>query len=191
MQFDSAGRTLIYGGPSAQIGTFGSDGYLAINGTSSFSTSVGQSSLIINGGGRPTYGFEFYSAGSRLNAFGGDGSAYKPGGGTWADISDARIKTEVTDYTAGLDEVLQLRPVSYCYKPETRRPDTMHIGLIAQECETVMPEMVTVGPGECGDLAYDDMRTLDTTALVFALVNAIKTLTARIQALEPPGHGGN
>jgi len=36
--------------------------------------------------------------------------------------------------------------------------------------------MVTIGPGECGDLAFDDMRTLDTQALIYACMNAIKTL---------------
>jgi hypothetical protein len=30
----------------------------------------------------------------------------------------------------------------------------------------------------------DDLRSLDTTPLIFALVNAVKTLAARVEALE-------
>jgi hypothetical protein len=44
------------------------------------------------------------------------GQAYKPGGGVWADVSDARIKTVVGDYQQGLHQVLKLKPVIYTYR---------------------------------------------------------------------------
>ena len=44
-----------------------------------------------------------------------NGNAYKPGGGAWLASSDARIKTVHYEYGAGLEEVLQLRPVVYTY----------------------------------------------------------------------------
>jgi len=58
------------------------------------------------------------------------------------------------------------------------------IGLIAQAVEAVMPEMVTRRDGFIDGQAVTDLRDLNTGPLVFALINAIKELTARIEALE-------
>lgn len=58
------------------------------------------------------------------------------------------------------------------------------IGLIAQEVEPVMPEMVTKEAAYIDGEPVDDLLKLDSSALVYALVNAVKTLTARIAALE-------
>jgi hypothetical protein len=60
------------------------------------------------------------------------------------------------------------------------------IGLIAQECETVFPEMVAQHSATIDGIAVTDMRILDTAPLIFALINAIKELNARIAALEAP-----
>jgi hypothetical protein len=183
MQLTPDGQLLMRGGSG--IGSF--DGlWLQLDGTNATSaTGTNTASLLINGGSRPSDAFEFWSGGSEKWAFRLDGAAFKIGGGPWADISDARIKTNVTDYTAGLAEIVQLRPVSYNFLPATNRdPDQIHHGLIAQEVEGIMPEMVNVAPGQVGDMQYDDMRSLDTQALIFALCNAVRTLDARIVALE-------
>jgi hypothetical protein len=121
------------------------------------------------------------------------GTAIKPGGGPWAATSDARIKTVLGEYAQGLDEVLALRPVVYRYKGNDRDPDDavptgidqrQHIGLVAQEVEPIFPEMVTARAGFIDGVEVEDLRTLDTGPLVFALVNAIKTLATRVAALE-------
>jgi len=118
--------------------------------------------------------------------------AYKPGGGPFADSSDARIKDRVADYTTGLDAIRALRPVSYHFLPATGRDtEKEHIGLVAQEAESAMPECVSQQKITLGDLQLDDMRMLDTGPIVFALVNAVKKLAddndqlrARVAALE-------
>jgi hypothetical protein len=112
-------------------------------------------------------------------------NGFKPAGGPWADSSDARIKQNVQEYTRGLDAVLALRPVTYNFTAETDRDTSVvYHGLIAQEAKVPMPEMVTIGKKTVGRAAYDDMHTLDTGALVYALVNAVKTLHARVADLE-------
>jgi hypothetical protein len=140
-------------------------------------------------------------------------SAEKPGGGPWTASSDARIKTVEGDYEGGLAEILGLRPVVYRYKgndtptsdldvtPEGPRayrgsapyPASRHakvagqrtfVGLVAQEVEAVMPAMVTKVAGFIDGQAVNDLRQLDATELIFAVVNAIKTLAARLDALE-------
>jgi hypothetical protein len=60
---------------------------------------------------------------------------------------------------------------------------TFH-GLIAQEVEAIFPEMVTVRNGYIDGEQVNDIRDLDTTPLIFALINAIKELKARVETLE-------
>jgi Chaperone of endosialidase len=57
-------------------------------------------------------------------------------------------------------------------------------GLVAQEVETVFPEMVTKREGYIDGQPVTDLRDLDTGPLIFALVNAVKELKARVEALE-------
>ena len=109
------------------------------------------------------------------------GTAYKPGGGAWATLSDARIKDVTGEYEMGLDEVLQLRPVSYRYKTGA---DKEFVGLVAQEAETVFPSMVSQRDGVIDGEKVSDLRELDTSELVYALLNSIKMLNQKIQSLE-------
>jgi hypothetical protein len=163
------------------------------------------------------------SAGNFLVAV---GHGYQAGGGSWLALSDERIKTVDSDYTIGLEEVLQLRPVNYTYKgndtptadksalrvedidpenpdapipahklvTEAPYPTSMHyyfakdkrpfVGLVAQEVEQAFPGMVSEREGFIDGQTVTDMRHLDTTPLIYALVNAVKTLAARVGELE-------
>lgn len=119
--------------------------------------------------------------------FNGTGGAFKPGGGAWAALSDARIKTVEGDYTHGLEQVLGLNPVVYRYKGndgDKQPTDSLRVGLIAQAVEQVMPDMVTLCEGTIDGEPVSDLRRLDTSELIFALVNSVKELTARIRVLE-------
>ena len=61
---------------------------------------------------------------------------------------------------------------------------TRYTGLIAQEVESIFPEMVTQRAGYIDGAAVSDLRDLDTSPLIFALINSVKELKARIDALE-------
>jgi hypothetical protein len=141
------------------------------------------------------------------------GQGLKPGGGAWVATSDARIKTVQGDYAKGLDDVLALRPVTFVYKgndtPTEDAADTLRdlaptnaapfpasphyrpavegqefVGLVAQEVEAIFPGMVTTRAAFIDGEPVDDLRTLDVSPLIYALVNAVKTLAARVEALE-------
>lgn len=123
------------------------------------------------------------------------GTAWKPGGGAWSDSSDSRIKTVTGDYTSGLAAIQALHPVRYTLKNNWHRNDGMEfphqgvtgqefIGLVAQEAEVPMPEMVSQIDAMIDDVPVTDLRTLDMTALPLAIVNAIKELAQRVTALE-------
>jgi hypothetical protein len=58
--------------------------------------------------------------------------------------------------------------------------DKDQVGLIADEVELVMPECV----GTQKHKALKEVKTLDITNVTYALVNAVKELTARIKVLE-------
>jgi len=102
--------------------------------------------------------------------------------------SDIRIKEDIKDYRSSLNAVRRLRPVTYAHngKGGTVRSGRRHIGLIADEVLAVMPEMVgTISKFlDPGDSVPTELKTLDTTALIFALVNCCQELAARVEALE-------
>ena len=104
--------------------------------------------------------------------------------GSWLTFSSADIKTEIVDYTRGLGAILELRPVTYRYggpaKTLAADDGKTHIGLLAEEVEPVMPECV--GEGELGELGT--VKTMDSGPIIYALINAIQELTARVEALE-------
>ncbi|MBR0647710.1 tail fiber domain-containing protein [Plastoroseomonas hellenica] len=107
----------------------------------------------------------------------------KPGGGSWADSSDARVKERIEAYPTGLNAILQLSPKIYSFKAETGRdPARRFIGAIAQDVEGVMPEMVTSGRLILGEFDLADGRMMEQTSLPWALVNAVKELHAIVEA---------
>jgi hypothetical protein len=61
---------------------------------------------------------------------------------------------------------------------------TEFVGFVAQEVEQVFPDMVGQREGYIDGEKVADLRDVDTTRLIFALVNAVKTLTARVSELE-------
>jgi hypothetical protein len=145
---------------------------------------------------------------SGANALRGDltitGKGFQPGGGTWTDSSDSRIKNVEGDYTRGLEAIVALHPVTYTFKgndtldvpngqemPYKNSPHhavadgaTKFTGLIAQEVESVIPEMVKLRDGYIDGNPVTDLRDLDTTPLIYALINSIKELKAEVDALK-------
>ena len=161
------------------------------------------SSLVFHGG---TIQLQVWASGYNFcwgdnGGFNVPAMAYKPGGGPWATVSDIRTKTVLGDYDRGLAAICALRPVRYKHKDNWRRSgdeaeakigphamsvemDTTFVGLVAQEAEIEMPEMVGVIDADVDGVAVNDLRTLDMTALPLALVNAVKELVAMNEALS-------
>ncbi len=57
--------------------------------------------------------------------------------------SDIRMKTNIKDLNYGLKEILKLNPVTFNWKGEESEP--LKIGLIAQEVQKVIPEVIKEG----------------------------------------------
>jgi len=123
------------------------------------------------------------------------GAASKPGGGAWTDSSDQRVKTVIGEYDHGLDEIKQLNPVRFSFKgndsvlaadasDHAKVTDKEFIGLIAQDVEEPMPELVRSVPGWIDGKKVNDYRVFDSTALTYALINAVKQLSSEVDALR-------
>ena len=105
-----------------------------------------------------------------------NGSADKPGGGSWGTYSDGRLKTVSGRFSSGLDQVMQLRPIRYHYKPGNGmgiRDMDEHIGVVAQEVQRVIPEAVTEN-GKGYLLVNND-------PIIWSMVNAIKEQQREIE----------
>lgn len=113
---------------------------------------------------------------------------------TFTNVSDARVKKNVKDYNLGLSAVLQLRPITYQFNGMygTKDDDKEIVGLVAQEVQsTALSSMVAEWQYEdpaTGEVS--DLLSVNTSQLVFALINAIKELDARVKALEAKASGG-
>jgi hypothetical protein len=108
-----------------------------------------------------------------------NGSADKPGGGSWGTYSDGRLKNLNGDFNAGLSEVLKIHPVRYHYKPDNAmgiRDTDEHIGVVAQDVQRVIPEAVT--ENSKGYLLVND------DPIIWSMLNAIKEQQREIRALK-------
>jgi hypothetical protein len=125
------------------------------------------------------------AASSLLFDFLTDGQAYKPGGGSWTAFSDARLKEDIHPYTRGLAELRALRPVRYKYKKEYWAASDRHFtGLIAQEVQDVVPEMVHPYQFQAIGDKLLDVLAVDPSDLTYMLINAVKELDAENQQLK-------
>jgi hypothetical protein len=114
-------------------------------------------------------------------------AGFKSTGTTWANPSDRRLKDEIEDYATGLAAIVQLQPRTFVYNGKGGSTAGMRgYGFIADEVEPVMPEMVSTQAGklDAADEEETDIQTLDQSNLILALVNAVKELAARVDAVE-------
>ena len=105
----------------------------------------------------------------------------------WSTYSDARLKENIETVSNALDKVTRLRGVNYEWRADAENrvgPMTgRHLGMIAQEVETVVPEVVDTSDDGYKSINYDNLTGL----LVEAIKDQqemIKAQAARIRALE-------
>jgi len=110
--------------------------------------------------------------------FTASGKAYKPGGGLWFVISDARLKQNIQPFTLGLNSLLSVKPVTYSYNGIAGTPNDgkQYVGVIAQDIQQTLPFMV-----ESFDGKY---LSVDGTPLIYMLINSVKELHQKNIASE-------
>jgi hypothetical protein len=104
-----------------------------------------------------------------------NGSADKPGGGSWGTYSDRRLKMLDGSFTSGLSQIMRLHPVRYRYNKQNALgiQDTQeHVGLVAQDVQAVIPEAVTE--------TSKGYLLLNNDPILWSMLNAIKEQQALI-----------
>ena len=116
-----------------------------------------------------------------------NGTANKPGGGSWAVFSDARLKQNVNPYTDGLNILLEIQTKTFQYNGKAGIMDTEkeYVGIIAQDMQKIAPYMVR-------EVEYNNEDTgeqvnyleFDPSALDFMIVNAIKEMNETMKQMQ-------
>jgi hypothetical protein len=178
MRIDSSGNLL--------VGTTSADGRVSIKALSNASPALATRGVSGDVATASTWVIKFdnNSTGSQIftqffindgNAGSGLIAANGASQAAFAAYSDARLKENIADLPAQLDNILALRPVEFDYIES--EGGGHQIGFIAQEIEQVFPD--AVGERE------DGMKTVTGwTKTEAILVKAIQELTARVAQLE-------
>ena len=98
-------------------------------------------------------------------------------GGAITATSDIRLKTNIKPLPENiLEKVKQLKGVYFNWKTEADMGNSRQIGIIAQEVETVFPELVGMGADGYKTFAYDRLGPI--------LIEAIKEQQKEIDSLK-------
>lgn len=129
-------------------------------------------------------GIRWYTAGAEEMRLEDDGDLHVDGDviAFSTTVSDARLKNDVETIENATEKVKQLRGVSYTWNDGSREGQR-EIGVIAQEVEEVIPEVVheKTLPFVGNDETY---KTVDYEKLVALLIESNKELASRVETLE-------
>jgi hypothetical protein len=113
-----------------------------------------------------------------------NGSTITSGSATW---SDERYKTDIATIDNALSTIMKIRGVTYNWNrnafPDLNFSGGEQMGVIAQEVEEILPQLVLTGPDGYKSVSYEKL----TPVLIEALKEQqqqIETLNSRIERLE-------
>ena len=138
-----------------------------------FYTSFSKRITILNNG---NVGIGTTNADSLLTV---NGTADKPGGGSWNTFSDARLKDVGPEFTHGLADLNRIQPVHYHYKsdnPLNLPSQPEHIGVVAQQVREAIPEAV--------EETKSGYLSVNNDPIIWTMVNAIKELKTENESLK-------
>jgi|MDSV01.2.fsa_nt_gb hypothetical protein len=157
---DANGAEIIFKDDGTQIGRIRN----VSSGDYTFQSDVSDKDIVFNGndGGSTVTALTLDMSEAGAATFNNNVTAY----------SDERLKSNIETIDSGLDKVEKLRGVTYT------RDEKDNIGVIAQEVEKILPEIV---------LTADDMmgtKSVDYSRITAVLIEAVKELSARVKELE-------
>jgi hypothetical protein len=147
--------------------------------------------------GATAYGAYFANTNSFGWAIYSEGTAGKAAGTTWT-VSDSRLKKDILPMGVMMSKIMNLRPVTYNFKPEYGISDGLKLGFISQEVEAVFPELVREKPlptpyqtaaDGTKTLAIDQARPetakfIDMESLTPVIIKALQEQQMQIEALK-------
>jgi len=156
---DADGAEIIFKDGGTQIGRIRN-----VSSDLTFQSDVSDKDIVFNGndGGSTVTALTLDMSSAGAATFNNNVTAY----------SDERLKSNIETIENGLEKVEKLRGVTYT------RDERDNIGVIAQEVEKVLPDIV---------LTADDMmgtKSVDYGRITAVLIEAVKELSARVKELE-------
>jgi hypothetical protein len=163
----NAGNTVVDGAANIFIGTF----------AAASATNVQYENVLggLTGKGNNT----LYVAGS-------SGAYNQANSSSWSTTSDRRLKKNIVDNTIGLDAINAIQVRNFEYRTEDEitelpkhaviKKEGVQIGAIAQELQQVLPD--------CVKTESTGVMSVDTTNITWHLINAVKELSAELNALK-------
>ena len=175
------------GGKLVVKGSGGSDDDLVFNSSSTYSEiqSYNSKPLILNRQGNEIWIGGTTDRGAFNLQCNGTGVW---GAGAYTNGSDARIKYDIQPITSSLEVVNKLNPVTFKYKEDWSKDQSVQTGFIAQELQETLKDeiyidgLVSTG-GEYLSVAYQNIIPLLTKAIQ-EQQTIINDLKARIETLE-------
>ena len=92
--------------------------------------------------------------------------------GVYSTVSDKRLKKLIEPIQYGLNEVLKFKPVSYLMINQNEEIDKRNLGLIAQDLENIIPEVVNIHSTNDNN----ETLSLQYTSIIPILIKAIQEL---------------
>jgi len=135
-----------------------------------------------------TGAIDFYTNGSGSTSLYGNVKGFEimngmafTASGTIGSFSDARLKNNITAFTDGLNVINKINPVQFYYNTDAPfKTEKQQTGVIAQDLEKVAPYMVDKNKQD----GYDDLRSVNSQAYTFLLINAVKELAQQNADLQ-------
>jgi hypothetical protein len=135
---------------------------------------------LVNGGGDVGIGTTAPTAKLSVN-----GTANKPGGGSWATFSDRRLKQNIAKFSMGIEVLNQIKPVTFHYNGQLdMSPDPEYVGIIAQDLQEIAPFMVSKTEIKEGAEAGQTFLNVDPSAFTYILINSVQSQQAEIKDLR-------
>lgn len=185
--FGTGGTYGVYGQTSNGEGVYGQSGYVGVYALGGTYGVYGQgTSYGLMGSSNNWAGYFF-------------GNVYSTGS---FQSSDARVKQNIQDFTNAMDIINKLQPKKYQFRTDgnfksMNFPHGNHYGLIAQDVEKVLPELVKTSPlaaspdttgAKFGKAANNtliqDFKALNYTELIPLLIKGMQELDQKITQVE-------
>ena len=113
--------------------------------------------------------------------------AQKLTGTTWSNPSDQRLKSNITNYSKGIPELMQVRVCEWEYNGKGGTTEGMKgIGVIADEVMTILPNTVDTYDAKLNaeDKETTSIKKFDATEITWLLVKAVQEQQAIINSFE-------
>jgi hypothetical protein len=112
----------------------------------------------------------------------GDDGDVRNVNGSYGTISDISLKENIVDANSQWDDFKNLKFRSYNYKESTGFPTHKQIGVVAQEAETVCPNLVQTGRED--ENTKETHKFVKTSILYMKGMKALQEAIAKIEVLE-------